>query len=306
VRVPRETAIGNGAFQGNESHIAEGLQPETFVGLRTWVPSMPAEGGSLFGNPAMRFGRPAAVEGAKDATRLAKAWHHFSTSFVDVFVWKALVSVTSGSAFTIGRHLYPEYSPDRWVLQFVIELKVFALVRIASWLLFAVLFSNLIYNDRMPLSAPFYSTVITRWFSANKIRKVFKKPVHSSGTQWDAVFMRMIGVKVGRRFFSPNDEVMIDPPFGRLGDDVTVDYDGQIRQHSFEDDTLKWGPNHIGSGTTIMQAGMVAMSDCSERVLLLRGSVTWKGQVLEPDMAYEGAPAAPVIVDLEDNAFRAI
>mmetsp|Transcript_73514 Transcript_73514/g.189633 ORF Transcript_73514/g.189633 Transcript_73514/m.189633 type:complete len:100 (-) Transcript_73514:54-353(-) len=94
---------------------------------------------------------------------------------------------------------------------------------------------------------------------------------------------------------------MIAPPFGRLGDDITVDYDGQIRQHSFEDDMLKWGPNYIGNGTTIVQAGIVAMSDTAERVILLRGSVTWKGQLLEPDTAYEGAPAQPVLEELGAN-----
>merc|ERR1719277_2153108 len=108
-------------------------------------------------------------------------------------------------------------------------------------------------------------------------------------------FMRAMGVQVGQRFFSPNEDVMIDPPFGRLGDDVTIDYDAQVRQHSFEDNLLKWGPNFIGSGTTILQGGMVAMSDCGQNVALMRGAVTWKGQALEPGLAYDGAPCAAVM-----------
>eukprot|EP00425_Heterocapsa_triquetra_P000430 CAMPEP_0195058934 /NCGR_PEP_ID=MMETSP0448-20130528/6557_1 /TAXON_ID=66468 /ORGANISM="Heterocapsa triquestra, Strain CCMP 448" /LENGTH=1886 /DNA_ID=CAMNT_0040089121 /DNA_START=107 /DNA_END=5767 /DNA_ORIENTATION=- len=303
MRIPTKTVISDNAFLGNENHIAEGIPSETFVGLRTWVPMRLADGGSLFGNPAMRFGRPAAAPGAKDAPFLQKVWHHFSTSFLDVFFWKALFSLATSTAFTVGRTLYPEYQDwQHGIYNFIVELVIFAGMRLGAWFLVSVFFCNLIYNDRLPLSAPFYSTVITRWFSANKIRKVFRKPIRTSGTGFDAMFMRFIGVKVGKRFFSPNEDVMIDPPFGRLGDDVTVDYDGQIRQHSFEDDVLKWGPNYIGDGTTILQAGMVAMSDCAERVLLLRGSVTWKGQVLEPDAVYEGAPAAPVLPDLELNA----
>lgn len=89
---------------------------------------------------------------------------------------------------------------------------------------------------------------------------------------------------------------MIDPPFGRIGDDVTVDYDAQVRQHSFEDNLLKWGPNWIGSGTSILQAGMVAMSDCGEGVTLLRGAVTWKVELLEPGAVYDGAPATAVLL----------
>jgi len=192
---------------------------------------------------------------------------------------------------------FPEYT-EWWPLQFAAEVAIFAAIRVLTWLLVPIGFCGVIYNDRMPLSAPYYSTVITRWFNANKIRRVFKRPFRTAGSFWDASVLRLMGVHVGRRYFSPNDDVMIDPPFGRLGDDVTVDYDGQVRQHSFEDDVLKWGPYRVGNGTNISQAGMVAMSDCADNVTLLRGSVTWKGQVLEAG-TYEGAPAAPVDEDFQ-------
>ena len=31
-----------------------------------------------------------------------------------------------------------------------------------------------------------------------------------------------------------NEMVLVDAPFTEIGDDVTVDYDGQVRCHSFE------------------------------------------------------------------------
>jgi len=298
MRVPWSTDIGDGCFLGNENHIAAGLRDNTFVGLRTWVPTLPKDAGSLFGNPAMKFGRPAPPEGTVDGTACQKVWHHVSTSVVDVFLWRMLHAASTGTAFMVGRFLFPRYSEDSWPLEFAAEVLIFAAIRVLTWLLVPIGFCAVIYNDRMPLSAPYYSTVITRWFNANKIRRVFRRPFRTAGSFWDASVLRLMGVHVGRRYFSPNDDVMIDPPFGRLGDDVTVDYDGQVRQHSFEDDVLKWGPYRVGNGTNISQAGMVAMSDCADNVTLLRGSVTWKGQVLEAG-TYEGAPAAPVDEDFQ-------
>jgi len=272
--------------------------PGTFVGLRTWVPQMPAASGSLFGNPAMKFGRPGASEEHLDGTRFQKFWYHFSTSFIDVFFWKLLKSLKTGLAMMLGRAIWSEYS-EAWVLEFLAELSLFAAINVLGWWLVSVRFVSLIYHDRLPLENPFYSSVIMCWFNANRIRKVFKPPFNTQGTMWHSTMMRAFGTRVGKRFFSPNQDVMIDPIFGRIGDDVTVDYDAQVRQHSFEDNLLKWGPNLIGSGTSILQGGMVAMSDCGQNVTLLRGAVTWKGQALEPGSAYDGAPCVAVMTSEE-------
>jgi len=290
MRILARTTIGSNSFFGNENHVSEGVLPGTFVGLRTWVPKMPCSSGSLFGNPAMRFGRPAASDDFSDGTCFQKFWYHFSTSVVDLFFWKVLHAFETGVAMTLGRVIWPEYSDTWWVLQFIAELALFAAISILGWWLVSVRFCWCIYHDKVPLENPFYSGVIMRWFNANKIRKVFKPPFHTEGTMWHATMMRAFGTQVGKRFFSPNQDAMIDPIFGRVGDDVTIDYDAQVRQHSFEDNLLKWGPNFIGSGTSILQGGMVAMSDCGQNVALMRGAVTWKGQTLEPGLAYDGAP----------------
>mmetsp|Transcript_34692 Transcript_34692/g.112840 ORF Transcript_34692/g.112840 Transcript_34692/m.112840 type:complete len:1949 (-) Transcript_34692:95-5941(-) len=298
-RIPCRTIIGDDCFFGNDNHVVEGIPAQTFVGLRTWVPTMPAEPSSLFGNPAMRFGRPGGVGGAPQGTCWEIFWYHFSTSFIDLFGWKILHSFEQGLSASIGRTIFPAYPKNGWYGQFVAEVFLFALVDLIGWYLVSILFVRCIYHDGVPQQNHYYSRHVMAWFNANKIRKVFKPPLQAEGTLWHASYMRMFGTKVGKRFFSPNADVMIDPIFGRLGDDVTVDYNAQVRQHSFEDNMLKWGPNWIHSGTTIMQAGMVAMSDTGEGVALMRGAVTWKGLLLEPGTAYDGAPAQPVMTTQE-------
>merc|ERR1712232_282376 len=226
-----------------------------------------------------------------EGTCWEKFWFHFSTSVIDVFFWRMLKAAEVGICYCVGRKVFPHYTNGAWGWQLLAECALFAACQLIGWYIVSIRFCSLFYHDKVPLANGFYSRHVMAWFSANKIRKVFTPPIHVAGTRWAAVYMRMLGVKVGRRFFSPNEEVMVDPPFGRLGDDVTVDYDAQVRQHSFEDNMLKWGPNWIESGTSILQAGMVAKTDCGEGVTVMRGAVTWKGNVLESGSTYDGAPA---------------
>lgn len=302
LRMPSRTQIGDGAFLGNTNHIAEGLPAGGFCGLHTWLPRVPREdqegraGNAFFGNPAMRFIRSRAGQtdmgGAPGAVgRWRVAWYHFSTSVLDVFFWDALKALEFAVALILGQLLLP--LADDALEQLALPI-VYTAVSMLAWYLVHVCICNLIYNDRAPTSNPFYSTVVTCWFNANKARRVFKSPLRTPGTVWHAALLRAIGGKVGRRFFSAKDDVLIDPPFARLGDDVTIDYDAQVRQHSFEDMCLKWGPNWVGRGTTILQGGCLAMTDTGEGVTLRPGSVTWKGQLLEAGQEYEGTPAAVV------------
>ena len=56
----------------------------------------------------------------------------------------------------------------------------------------------------------------------------------------------------------------MDAPFTEVGDDVTLDYDGQVRCHSFEDFRLKFTTFKIGHGVTIMTGASVAMCDAGD------------------------------------------
>ena len=88
-----------------------------------------------------------------------------------------------------------------------------------------------------------------------------------------------------------HDNALVDAPFISIGNDVIVDYDADIRGHSFEDRRLKFSPVTIGNRARIMAAAKVAMSDVGEGAVLRPASVTWKGNNLEPNRVYQGAPA---------------
>jgi non-ribosomal peptide synthetase-like protein len=300
LQVPCETVFGSDVFLGNWNHVPEGLPDSSLCGMRTCLPTKPEQGASFFGSPPVTFQRPGSVEGSPP-TCLAKFWHLFSSGFLDVFFWDCLNMLCLSSAFITCRTAMPIAHGVREGLPIIIlllkHIMVFAVFRLGAWIVVSLLFCNLIYSNRMPTSAPHYSCVVTRWYNATMARKAFPQPFHTAGTRWHAVMMRLYGAKVGRRFFSVNEQCLVDPPFATLGDDVTLDYDAQIWQHSFEDMSLKFRPNSVGDGTTLMQAAELANSDSGPNVTLSRGSVTWKGQMLEAGHIFHGAPAGYVDED---------
>merc|ERR1712151_490366 len=68
--------------------------------------------------------------------------------------------------------------------------------------------------------------------------------------------------------------------------------------HTFSDFKLKFVEQKIEDGAILMHGCAVSSTNVGEGAVLRRGSVTWKGQTLEPGKIYEGAPAE-AIDDLE-------
>jgi len=301
MKIPHKTVLGDRCFLGNENHVAEGLPAGSFCGLGTYVRQTPLEAMALFGNPPMKFVRPGnQLNLVEEVTpsHCMMAWFHFSTSFIDPFVWHVMKGLEISVAFASSQLIFPSIdSKAAWTAVILI----YFLVNLATWYLLAVLFAGALYNDRLPQSSAHHSLVVTCWNNAVNIRKVFKCPFNTAGTMWHSSVLRLFGAHIGKGFFSPEDisMIMIDPPFCRLGDDVTIDWDGQIRNHSFEDHCLKYSIHHVADRTTLLQASMLSMSDTKEGATLGRKSVTWKGQVLEAGQRYIGAPAMAVVADTD-------
>jgi len=296
LRIPCKTILGDNVFMGNGNHIVESLPSDSFAGLNTWMPKQVEDGtgGGFFGNPAMRFGRPA---GQTDMNSIqASRWEllrfFLSTSVLDILVWPCLKALETVLLFLLSIWIIPTITN---LGLFVAVVAIFAVGTELFWYLFAVRLCNSIYNDRLPLVNDAISVPVLSWYTAEQITQHFKSPFKLGGTiMWHSCMLRAKGSQVGLRFFSPNEEPFNDAPFARVGDDVTIDYDAEVRQHSFEDLRLKWGPNHIGSGTSLLHGSLLAMCDASDYVVLMPSSVTFKGQHLEADAVYEGAPAEPV------------
>lgn len=303
--VPCITYMSDHTFLGNHNHLPEGLPEGSFCGVGTWLPKRPTEPNmSYFGNPAMKFRRLSSQaagkvnQGPEPASCLARFWHHFSTSILDVFLYRGVQGAVTACAMLTSRMTCPEITATWEIFALLLVYIAFALV---SWYLFSVVLGNLLFNGSTPHSNAYYSTTVTRWFTAlTAQQRVFKLPFQTAGTRWQAPILRLLGARVGKRFFCMNELVLVDAPFTQIGDDVTVDYDGQVRCHSFEDFRLKFTHYSVGNRVTIMSGASVAMCHAGDGAVLRPGSLSWKGVNLEPNTIYEGAPAAAVD-DLENG-----
>ncbi|CAJ1449156.1 unnamed protein product [Effrenium voratum] len=302
--VAKGTLVGQAAHQGSSISFLFlrnlGLPEGSFCGVGTWLPNRPTEPNmSYFGNPAMKFRRlgnqsAGTRQGPERASCLARMWHHFSTSVMDVFLYRGVQGMVTGLALLSSRRFCPVITQ---VWEPFALLLIYMAYALGSWYLFSVVLGNLLFNNSAPHSNAYYSTTVTRWFTAlTAQQRVFKLPFQTAGSRWQAPILRLLGARVGKRFFCMNEMVLVDAPFTEVGDDVTVDYDGQVRCHSFEDFRLKFTTFKIGHGVTIMTGASVAMCDAGDGATLRPGSLTWKGSNLEPGGVYEGAPAA---LDLE-------
>eukprot|EP00933_Yihiella_yeosuensis_P073258 TRINITY_DN8187_c2_g1_i1.p1 TRINITY_DN8187_c2_g1~~TRINITY_DN8187_c2_g1_i1.p1 ORF type:complete len:1871 (+),score=316.61 TRINITY_DN8187_c2_g1_i1:800-5614(+) len=302
MNIPCRTVIGDNVFMGNNNYVSEGVHSNSFLGHKTWLPQKPHKAGSFFGNPAMCFERPSAPAPACEDTWgccthcIWKLWYHLRTSIIDPFMWDALKTQVLVGSFVLGQRLWPSYT-EPW--QPLAEIMLFAGIEFASWFIMSVVFCNWLHSGRVPMKNDEDSSVALGWNTKFKIRVgVFKPPFNIAGTEWVGPVIRLSGGNVGKRFFSPiNDDEMFgvyDSCFVDIGDDVTLDYEAVIQNHSFEDHQLKFIRTRVGSGTTLMQNSNLACSDVGQRVTLGSGSVTWKGQILEDDRIYNGSPATEI------------
>ena len=143
----------------------------SFCGVGTWLPERPTEPNmSYFGNPAMKFKRLSNQAGAKvnqgpeAASCLARAWHHFSTSFLDVFLYRGVQGMMTGAAFVASRMLVPDITATYQVFE---VLGVYVVFSLSSWFIFSVLLGNMLFNGSAPRSNVSWLLEITLVFNRN-------------------------------------------------------------------------------------------------------------------------------------------
>ena len=109
---------------------------------------------SYFGNPAMKFKRLSSQagkvnQGPEPASCLARFWHHFSTSILDVFLYRGVQGMVTAAAFVTSRVLVPDITG---VGQAFEVLGIYIAFALGSWYVFSVLLGNLLFNGSAPRS----------------------------------------------------------------------------------------------------------------------------------------------------------
>lgn len=261
------------------------------------MPKKPVEPNmSFFGNPAMPFKRLGTQQAPPKPNALMQFWFHFSSSIIDVFFWKALKGMVTVLPFCASRSLFPSIDAA-W--QVACLFFIYVSIPVLAWYVVAVRIGNALHSDHVPAENDMHSLAVTRWFNSQNVVRAFANPIKVAGTGWQASFLRLFGAQIGQDFFAPIENVLWDPCHARIGDGVIADYDATVKNHTFADFKLKFVDDKICDGARLMQGSALSSTGVNAGAILRPGSSTWKGQTLEANTVYEGAPAEPVSLDLE-------
>jgi non-ribosomal peptide synthetase-like protein len=114
------------------------------------------------------------------------------------------------------------------------------------------------------------------------------------GTLWLNVYLRMMGMKIGKRVaLSGGFSQVVDPDMISIADDATVS--AIFQAHTFEDRVLKIDKVSIGPGATLGH-GTVPLYGASigAGTHVTTNSVIMKEETLLPGKTYSGAPCRAV------------
>jgi non-ribosomal peptide synthetase-like protein len=139
---------------------------------------------------------------------------------------------------------------------------------------------------------PLWSCWCSRWDFLFVFWRRLAAPLVSplTGTAWLHVFLRMTGVRIGRRvLLGPGFAQVVDPDMIRIDDDATVDT--HFQAHSFEDRVLKLAPLRIERGASVMHDSVVLYgSNIGSGARVLPGAVVMKNERLAAELDHRGAP----------------
>jgi acetyltransferase-like isoleucine patch superfamily enzyme len=115
-----------------------------------------------------------------------------------------------------------------------------------------------------------------------------------AGTSWLPVYLRAMGMKIGRRVvLGAGFAQVVDPDMFTFDDGATVD--GLFQAHSFEDRVLKLDRVRVGRNATLQRSALMLYgSELGDGARVLPHGVVMKHERLSPGLTYAGAPTRAV------------
>ena len=281
-------SVGERVFLGNHVVVPPGtkLENDILVGVSTVVDdSVMRAKSSWFGHPAFELPRREVVE-------LDRALTHEPTAllFVNRLLWETLrfaipsVAAIGAIAWIVIVSHGAAYAP---LASLVVGMAFVAIVCALKWLLLGRV---------QPGQHGFWSSWCARWdflyMAWGRIARGALAPL--GGTLLMPVFLRAMGVKVGKRVVLSGDFAqVVDPDMLAFGDAATIDRP-LFQAHSFEDRVLKIAPVSIGDHATVERATVLFYGAQLGRACHVKPhSVVMKNERLSPGHSFEGAPTRP-------------
>jgi non-ribosomal peptide synthetase-like protein len=286
------TSLGSGTFLGNHVVIPTGadLPDGLFVGVCTVAESTTARPGtSWFGHPALELPRREVVSTDPRLTHRPGLLRYCNRLF-----WESLRFAIPALPMAIGMvwlwimSKAEADSPLTWLV-----IAPAAVVGALAAGCFAVVALKWILLGRAREGRhPLWSCWCSRWDFLYVAWQFYALRTLASleGTLFLAMYLRLMGVRIGRRVvLGPGLGQLADPDMIIIEDDATVSANYQA--HSFEDRILKLAPVFVRKGATVGESAVVFYgADIGEGSWVTPNSVVMKNERTEPSGTYSGCP----------------
>ena len=293
------TSIGDNTFIGNHAVISSGFaySPDYFVGVSTVANAKVAHKETAwFGHPPMQLPRRDVVTADRTLT------HEPSIiRYVNRFFWEALRFTLPIFPIALGwcwwvaiNESTSHFSPTITALVIApLATLAFAFIIIAS----IVIMKWTLLGRVRPGQHALWSCWCSRWDFLFVAWGFYARGTleQLSGTLFLNAFLRLIGVRIGKRVVLGHGFTqVVDPDMLSFGDDSTVTCNFQA--HSFEDRILKIDYIRIDNQATLgHHAVLFYGATIGAGALVKHHSVIMKNEQIESDAIYCGCPAVRTV-----------
>ena len=294
------TTLGNNTFIGNHAVIPAGhVYPhDFFVGVSTVANASIASADSAwFGHPPMQLPRREVVEVDRSLTHNPSA-----IRYINRLLWEALRFLLPVYPIAVATAWIIALAAARANTNFNTPTIAFVIAPLATLaaaiaMIGCIIFLKWTLIGRVkPGQHVLWSCWCSRWDFLFVAWSFYARGflARLEGTVFLTVFLRMIGVRIGKRVvLGSGFTQVVDPDMLSIGDNATVDCNFQA--HSFEDRILKIDHVHIGSGASLgHHAVLFYGANIGDGALVTPHSVIMKNERLDPNATYAGCPAERV------------
>jgi non-ribosomal peptide synthetase-like protein len=165
-----------------------------------------------------------------------------------------------------------------------------------GFMLFSIFFSILVERSVMGFRRlkPEYCSIYDRYFWRHELLWKLLAGAPFGGTPFKPPFMRLLGIRVGRRLYDPGAGI-IEKTLVTIGDDCALNEGSLLQGHSLEDGTFKSGPIVIGDRCTVGVNSFVHYGvTIRDGATIEADAFLMKGGDVPEDTVYAGNPAREV------------
>jgi len=298
-----KTVIGNNSFVGNSALIPQGyhLPGRMLIGVLSTPPSTEQlrEGNARdwFGSPAIALPRRQASRTFATALTArpspARVLARSIVEFIRILIPETVILICSILFIAYGHDLIVE---DPWwkiiimmpfYYLFFMGLPAFLVTTMLKWLTVGI------YK---PEQKPMWTSKVWRSEAITSTYEALSVPFlldFMRGTPWLPIFLRLMGVKTGKRVWMNTTDIT-ETDMVHIGDDTALNEDCGPQTHLFEDRVMKVGPVKIGKRCSIGARTIILYdSEIGDNVNMDALSLVMKGENLQSNSSWGGSPIRP-------------